>query len=244
MRGSFSPKQTLLYAENNNPAYDAPVGRNYARNYAPIFVGAKRAATGLKYFAAKTKSATLISPSSKLRMALLGAAGALYAVITADKESADYAKLYAWYEAKLAQGVKGSLRKLASDHIMSEVKLHKQNIIFTTAGGPAVPFGLKNPWYDGTQTEGYEISTDVIVKFWMQLALNAIKFTVDGAEGIAKTGMDFNHLVSLSSINILGLTITEDQDPLVQLNGHTLIYNSVEVGGADAIEAAAYTTAE
>ena len=43
MRGNLSrTKQTLLYAENDNPAWDAPVDkRSYARNYQPIFVGAK-----------------------------------------------------------------------------------------------------------------------------------------------------------------------------------------------------------
>lgn len=244
MRGSFSPKQTLLYAENNNPAYEAPIGRNYARNYNPIFVGAKKAASGLKYFSCKTKTATLISPTSKLRMALLGAAGAIFAVITADKESADFAKLYAWYEAKLAQGVRGSLRKLASEHIMSEVKLHKQSIIFTTAGGPAIPFGLYNPWYDGMQTEGYEISSDVIVKFWNQLCSNPIKFTVDGAEGIAKAGMDFGNLTDTgrAAINILGIGV--DGDDNVILNGAAVVLGETEQTASDTIVAnAAYTTA-
>lgn len=244
MRGSFSPKQTLLYADNNNPAYEAPVGRNYARNYNPIFVGAKKASSGLKYFACKTKSATLISPASKLRMALLGAAGAIYAVITRNQESEDFAKLYAWYEAKLAQGVRGSLRKLATDHIMSEVNLHKQNIIFTTAGGPAVPFGLKNPWHDGTQTAGYAISSDVVVKFWKQLAANAITFTVDGAEGIAKTGMIFQTLIDETSyINVLGLTASDDHESLVQYKGQDVLNNGAEITTGEAVQALAYTTA-
>lgn len=247
MRGSFSPKQTLLYAENNNPAFDAPVGRQYARNYSPIFIGAKRAASGLKYFAAKTKSATLISPASKLKMALLGAAGAIYAVITADKESADFAKLYAWYEAKLAQDVKGSLRKLATDHIMSEIKLHKQSIVFTTGGGPAVPFGILNPWYAGTQSEGYEISSEVIVKFWMQLAPNPIKFTVDGAEGIAKTGMTFFDLLNANSINILGLSNdaeTSISDIHIMLNDEYLLNGENYVLDSDVIGQIDYTTTD
>lgn len=242
MRGSFSPKQKLLYAENNNPAYEAPIGRNYARNYNPIFVGAKKASSGLKYFACKTKSATLISPASKLRMALLGAAGAIYAVITANQESADFAKLYAWYEAKLAQGVRGSLRKLATEHIMSEVKLHKTNIVFTTGGGPAVPFGILNPWYNAEQSSGYEISSDTIVKFWMQLAPNAIEFTIDGNRGIAKTGMIFSYLAS-TPINVLNLEVDGPAETVIY-DEKTVQLNGANVGADDAVTAnAAYTTA-
>lgn len=238
MRGSFSPKQTLLYAENNNPAYEAPIGRQYARNYSPIFVGAKRASSGLKYFAAKTKSATLISPASKLRMALLGAAGAIYAVITRNPESADYAKLYAWYEAKLAQGVRGSLRKLASDHIMTEINRHSPSIIFTTGGGPTVPFGILNPWNGEGESAGYEISSDVLVKFWLQLAPNALVFTVDGQVGIAKSGQSFSNICATEArayMNVLGLeSATGDY---VTLDGKNIVLGEVFIEEADEIVA-------
>lgn len=88
MRGNLSRgKQTLLYAENNNPAWDAPVDkRSYARNYQPIFVGAKRSRDGHKYFSVKTKTATLITAAAKLNMALLAASSELANVLNRDMQ--------------------------------------------------------------------------------------------------------------------------------------------------------------
>ena len=42
MRGNLSGNQSLEYALNNNPAYDAPDGVQYARNYQPRLAPIKR----------------------------------------------------------------------------------------------------------------------------------------------------------------------------------------------------------
>lgn len=72
IRGNMSGKQTLLYAENNNPAFDAPDGVQYARNYKPRYIGHRRAKDGLVYFSVKRKAATKIDATSKITMAALG----------------------------------------------------------------------------------------------------------------------------------------------------------------------------
>lgn len=72
IRGNMSGKQTLQYAENNNPAFDAPEGRQYARNYTPRYIGHRRAKDGLVYFSVKRKAATKIDATSKITMAALG----------------------------------------------------------------------------------------------------------------------------------------------------------------------------
>ena len=72
IRGNMSGKQTLLYAENNNPAFDAPEGVQYARNYTPRYIGHRRAKDGQVYFSVKRKAATKINTTSKITMAALG----------------------------------------------------------------------------------------------------------------------------------------------------------------------------
>ena len=72
IRGNMSGKQTLLYAENNNPAFDAPEGVQYALNYTPRYIGYRRAKDGKVYFSVKRKAATKIDASSKITMAALG----------------------------------------------------------------------------------------------------------------------------------------------------------------------------
>lgn len=72
LRGNMSGKQTLVYAQNDNPAYDAPEGRQYARNYKPRYIGYRRAKDGAVYFGVKRKSATKVDAASKITMAALG----------------------------------------------------------------------------------------------------------------------------------------------------------------------------
>lgn len=72
LRGNMSGKQTLVYAQNDNPAYDAPEGRQYARNYKPRYIGYRRAKDGAVYFGVKRKSATMVDAASKITMAALG----------------------------------------------------------------------------------------------------------------------------------------------------------------------------
>lgn len=72
LRGNMSGKQTLVYALNNNPAYDAPEGLQYARNYKPRYIGYRRAKDGAVYFGVKRKSATMVDAAAKITMAALG----------------------------------------------------------------------------------------------------------------------------------------------------------------------------
>lgn len=72
LRGNMSGSQTLVYAENDNPAYEAPDGRQYARNYKPRYIGFRRAKDGAVYFGVKRKSATKVDRAAKITMAALG----------------------------------------------------------------------------------------------------------------------------------------------------------------------------
>lgn len=83
MRGNLSGKQELKYAENENPAYEAPNGAQSAHNYQPRFIGAKRAASGLKYFAVRTKQTAVLNGKTRMQMALTGAIAAIRSAVMA-----------------------------------------------------------------------------------------------------------------------------------------------------------------
>ena len=209
MRGSFSPKQRLLYAENNNPAFDAPVGRQYARNYQPTFIGAKRAASNLKYFACKTKSATLVTPASKLRMAITGGVGAIYAAIL-EAETMRARLEYSWKNYFKSQK---TFRAWCFVYLTDMLTRKAKNIqMGRDAQGELIYVG--NPWNaSSTTTYMPDISEEVLVKFWLQLAAvdggaAPIYFTVDGRKGIAFNGITFDSN-TFADINILNLQALE-----------------------------------
>lgn len=207
MRGNMSGDQKLLYAEDNNPAFDAPNGRQYARNYAPRYIGQKRAKDGRKYFLVKTKSATNLSARSRQAMALLGAAGAIYASIIRRQDLQPYTTLTALYNFNVSNyGYTGTFRKFVMDFLRNGLQNKVQNF---TANIASIVVNFKNPWYDGTMTDGATVSNAVLVKFWLQLAPNAIEFLVGDARsqrGIAKTGMLFSAIANNQTpLNILGL---------------------------------------
>ena len=215
MRGNLSGKQVLLYAENSNPAFEAPAGRQYARNYQPRFIGAKRAATGVKYFAVKTKSATLINNGTKHQMALFGGAGAILGGIA--RNAVLRARCEATYELakKAGQTSARTYRKYMTDILVGQ--LEDKNPIISVAvsdGESSSSFAVQNPWcYTGQQGGIHiDVSNSVLVKFWIELASNPVIFYVDGRKAIAHQVDSFASLVA-SRYNVLGLTIEHITDP-------------------------------
>lgn len=210
MRGNLSGNQVLEYPENNNPAFFAPSGKHYATNYQPRFIGAKIASSGLKYFAVKTKSAINKTAASTLSMAVLGAAGAMYAAIIADKTSELYQKLYTiWSHGVTKDGRDLSFREM----VMSSLTYMLRNKEPYWEEVAIPPFYIKNPFVTGeTPSQGavYEvtISNDVLVKFWNVLANKPITFTVAGRMGVAHQDESFSQLIE-SNHNVLGLDIED-----------------------------------
>lgn len=204
IRGNMSGTQDLRYALNDNKAYESPRGqRNYARNYRPSFIGARRASDGLCYFAVKTKSAVHMTAKAVKAMALQGATGAIFAAMLAAKSEAPYQNLVALHLAMTKAGeTSETLRKFASDIIRAALVAKSQNI---AASYGVVQFSIKNPFYNGEQTEGAAISEKVLVQFWTELAPNGIDFSVDGAKGIATAGLTFDDIIAEDTINVLGL---------------------------------------
>lgn len=184
MRGNLSRgKQNLLYADNNNPAWDAPVDkRSYARNYQPVFVGAKRSSDGHKYFSVKTKSASLITASSKEIMALLAMSSVLANIMKADLEMitplqelfmANHPNGWSfkrWLMYYTREGLKDK-KHISFPGYESHTAIHVVNP-FITATAPSDAFNINR-----------YVPLDLIYKFALQLGdANLAKFplTVNG----------------------------------------------------------------
>lgn len=201
LRGNISGHQKLEYAENDNPAYNSPVGsRNYARNYRASIIVNKRASSGAYYYGVKTKSAIGMTTRAKNMMALMGGAGAIYSVHVNNpvfkaimisiwehdrqySTYADYTFRKFWIEA-----IRGMLRT-------------REDRYSRTVGGTLT---IYNPWVY-VQAVTYKPSPEIIAKFWTMLATSAITFTVEGALGVAHTSDTWDEVIE-GCYNVLGLT--------------------------------------
>lgn len=210
MRGKLSGNQTLLYAENDNPAFESPKGqRNYARNYRPSFIGAKVSSTGKVYFAVKTKSAVHMTPKAIQAMALQGATGAIVGALLANKDKQPYLTANAAYMIARLKNQRITFRKYVSDKVRAAIAAKAENIAWNEL---AVSVSFKNPWFDGTMTTGAEVSNDVLAKFWSVLSKSGITFTVDGKLGIANvvgagvTAQTFGDVIDSAHMNVIPLS--------------------------------------
>lgn len=208
LTGNLSGAQNLEYAQNNNPAFDAPNGVQYARNYKTRYIGARRSATGLTYFQVRTKSATKISLRSKFVMALLGGTGACRAAIM--KSETIMATLDPLYAKAKASGVTNAktISKWIYDVVYEGLNLKRTTFTFMVPGEGTMY--IRNPWVftASSGAEAITISKTVLVKFWLELATNPITFTINGMVGVGHNGDLFNTIIQ-KDYNVLGLTLSQ-----------------------------------
>ena len=213
MRGNLSGNQELRYPTDNNKAWDAPVGkRSYANNYSTRYVGAKRSRDGQKYFAVKQRSATLINSTTKTNMALLAASSVIANILA--QELSVQTILLAFYDASAAKRSGWTFKRYLQDGARDALA-GKMHITFVAEGPTSVQVSsvtITNPYIDTSDPEGTvsirsAFPTELLVKFWMQLANNPITFTVNGRQGIARSGDSFMGLAQDEYINILGIEL-------------------------------------
>lgn len=208
MRGNLSGTQDLVYAANDNKAFESPAGQtNYAKNYRPSYIGARRASDGLKFFGVKTKTATKTSPAALRAMALMGATGMLFALYKeANVRGNDkrWAQVVYNYENAFKKKYK-SLREYVSDVIRKALISKSATIVF---GGPTVAT-YQNPWistvedaiwtmpfFSGTR---YEQLTEMVSKFMLEL----------GPEGVFKYTIELPSLHKAKFFGIAGKTVAQ-----------------------------------
>ena len=215
MRGNLSGNQVLQYAENNNPAYEAPNGTQYARNYATRYVGAKRSATNLKYFAVRTKNAATLNAVTRTNMALTGAVSIIISRLmttqTATWTSINNAFNYLKSNNLLPEGVK-TFRKWVDLNLRSMLKFRQDDWSFNQA---SVSFTVHNPFEVSSSQSGPVLPRGSWVKFAGNLAFDAdalshggIYFKVDGVTMFApfketQAPSSFSEIKALDGPNVV-----------------------------------------
>lgn len=245
MRGNLSGNQVLVYPDNDNKAWESPHGQvNYARNYQPRFIGAKRQRDGLNYFMVRTKSAINMSPKTIDTMSIFGAVGGVYGAIHDAGLGLLVPITQVYFRAKGA-GYEGSLRKWCYDIIDPALRAKDPTIVFA-AGGQS--FAINNPWIGTGNTHDVVVKGEVLVKFWDYLTNQyGFKFSVDGNTGVAFSGATFLHVCEDPTINVLGLKAVEYDDRgqtiyVIEYDGKYLMYgNHVVSWNEEIVAGRAYT---
>lgn len=227
VRGNLSGKRKLTYAPDNNPAWNVTSNeRQYANNYVARFIGAQRSKDGKTYFAVKTKSAVKMSAAMRLQNALLSVSSVVANLIMQDLST--LAQLQAMYAISYEGQSKGwSFKRWIMASVRSGLST-KNDIFFNAAGMSSIIFA--NPYKAGHVPTAITLTafpTELLVKFWTQLATDAITFKVAGQTGIAHSGDMFQFYVD-AVYNNLGLKTI---DGYITLNGE----NGVLYDGENAI---------
>ena len=244
MRGNLSGKQSLLYADNDNPAWDAPDGRQYAKNYTPRFIGARRSKDGKTYFAVKTKSAVKLSNAFRTQNAILAASSVIANILM--KDLSVLAGLQERYAQTAPEG--WSFKRWLMSIIKTGLK-NKQHFAFSGTSLGALFIGnpyLITPIPAGGTSIVSAYPKELLVKFWVQLSVEGIYYYLNGQKGIAPFEGATVHdvIVEYPQLNVLGLSVstvsatlpvgyTDPSDP--SLEGDDRVFmgnpNEVEVDG-------------
>lgn len=215
LTGNASGSQKLKYARNDNPAFEAPDGRQYARNYKPRYIISRRSSDGVAHFSVRTKSAVNNTAVSRLQQAALGGAAALAAVIIDDPQWATQMDLLlsSFYNGVKAGKIKEkTIRAWMTSCILPSLKEQRTDYYFPLYqedGLTPSSVTFYSPWGDPQfdSTRNPDAPQDILVKFWAYLTPGAIVFQVAGRIGISNPDTSFAALCSDDRLNILGLEV-------------------------------------
>lgn len=258
MTGNLSGDQNLQYAENNNPAYEAPNGTQYARNYRTRYVGARRGRDGLVYFQVKQTTATVLNASSRRTMAILGVTAAIRSALQTSGALTNLKTAFDTLEKRglLPEG-QNTFNKWFSANIKNMLVYKRVQWRFTLPDVGII--SVHNP-YDLNSAEALTIKQSIWVKFANIFIIkrasgnSVVQFAIDGypkiIEGAAITWGDIiagaSTQVNVNYRNNLdGLTQSDEptQEPL--FNDMPIYLNEVQVQKTDNITATdKYTTAD
>lgn len=213
--GILRNKRVLNYPKSNNPAWDQPSGKQYARNYKASIVLANRRSDGANYFQLKTRSASNMTPKARRVQALLGAVSIIRSYL---KSTGDLEKLYDDYSILKADGRLSTELNTFNKwffYQMSQMLTSKQNSRTIAYGGEGfVNVTVYNPWSMLT-TEAPVIPFESFIKFAPYFAYSrvgsdvmpgAVFFKVDGVTYLSpyvsvSQVAEFNALTAASTAN-------------------------------------------
>lgn len=160
LTGNLSGKQMLKYAENDNPAYEAPNGSQGARNYTARYVGTKRS-DGKTFFSVRRKNTAVLNGNTRMQMALIGSIAAIKSALKTNgtlatiKSGYEYVKAHGMIEASV------SFNKWVDAYLRDMLRYKRVSWSFTQA---SISFTVNNPYNLGSASS-LSIALSVWVKF-------------------------------------------------------------------------------
>lgn len=144
LTGNLSGQQKLEYAENNNPAYEAPNGSQGARNYKTRYIGARRA-DGTTYFSVRRKNTAVLNSKTRMQMALIGSIAAIKSTLKSNGTLATIKSAYDYivdHGTTLPEGV-NTFNKFVDYYLRDMLRYKREQWSFTQA---SISFTVKNPF--------------------------------------------------------------------------------------------------
>lgn len=205
VQGNMSGKQNLVYPLHDNKAFEGPNGSvNYARNYRPSFIGARRKSDGACSFQVKRRTANHLTPKAKNAMANLGGVGAIYSALVRNKSAQLYIDAQLCYAAAVADGYVGSFRKFMYSYIKPALDAKKSTIDIEIG---KVWVSIDNPWRN--KLFSLMVGQNSLIKFWLILGDSKNKqLTIAGVSTplLFYDGDTWADVIE-RNYNVLGLTI-------------------------------------
>ena len=213
LRGNLSGGQKLTYPSHNNSAWDAPSNkRSYATNYKTRYIGAQRSSSGRAYFSVKERTAVNQTDDARMAQALFGASASIANTLMHLPQSLDKISQAFIRAQELGLTKEGqTLRSWTMEQVRKYLE-NESDIYFNLNNSV---FIAENPFIQTHVASAFSFQADkeMLAKFWGQLAVNGIAFTINSAKGVAFTGEDFGTIVD-STHNVLTLSI-DDNDKVV-----------------------------
>lgn len=232
LTGNISGTRKLKYNDKMNPAWNAPDGQQYARNYKPRYVGIFRAKTGKTTFIVKEKSATNLNAATRRRMAAMGGTCAMYNENGWRFPLTVLSRAQLLYSELKARDPELSYRKAFFTDLYDGLLNRQEVITIPGMQGYIADIQVGNPWAKNPSVTPMGLSDDeVFNKFFLQLAPNAIKFMVGRLEGHCYAGDSFTTLIA-SNYNTLDLHVqTQGQYVDFVMKGELYLCYDVEQEG-------------
>ena len=266
MTGNLSGAQTLEYAENNNPAYEAPNGTQYARNYKTRYVGARRGSDGLVYFSVRQRSAAVLNGKSRTAMGLISSTAAIKSSVQALPATSlglvpwtHIVRCHAAYkEANPSAPDAKSVDTYFAERVRRLLRYKQASYLFHESG-VAGGWTLFNP-YDLGATEALQIKTSTWLKF-ADLFLfipnrpsvkTGFFFFIDSVRFVAplntETPVEWAELdaAGINNLNwkasLTGIEISSEEPQTVTYLGLQVYTDTAAVEPGDTVEAIKYST--
>lgn len=227
LRGNVSGKQKLLYAENDNPAYEAPDGVNYARNYKPRYVVSMNAKTGNVHFGLKRKHASVNNALTRRTMGALGATQDLYR--NAVKDLAVVGQLKACYNASSEKANGESLYKYFAKVADNAFRRKLATIsFFEMDGNTTHSCAIDNPFIQGTAGNQVEMTPAIVQKFFTALCGDTgFEKVVGGYPIIAFLNMTWAQIAEDAQLNVSNVTtVTSGSQTFVKIGDMFVMWAS------------------